>query len=57
MESFSFQVRGDFYGPCDDLKNLRVPFMLEPTVFIRAMRISFLEAPDDVSVGFVLYTK
>jgi len=49
-DHFGFQVRSDFDGYCDALKQKGVRFTLEPVDFTPKVRIAFIEAPDGVVI-------
>lgn len=52
-DHFGFQIREDFDGFCDGLRQKGVTFALEPTSFNPTTRIAFIEAPDGVSIELV----
>ncbi|MGA6925420.1 MAG: VOC family protein [Desulfosarcina sp.] len=49
-DHFGFSVNGNFDAFCNDLKNNGVKFTIDPFNFTPAIRIAFIEAPDNVSI-------
>ncbi|MFC1886673.1 VOC family protein [Thermodesulfobacteriota bacterium] len=49
-DHFGFSIKGDFDQFCNELKEKGVKFTMEPVDISPAIRIAFIEAPDNVSI-------
>jgi lactoylglutathione lyase len=50
LDHFGLRIEGDFDGFCEDLKNKGVKFTADPVDIPPAIRFTFIEAPDGVSI-------
>jgi lactoylglutathione lyase len=50
VDHFGMRVKGDYDKFCAGLRQAGIKFLMEPTVMNPTTRISFIQAPDGVSV-------